>query len=625
MSTPARRVRRVRLAAPRPELVRRGALLLEDALHTASLAGGDGGRLLLVRRLDVGRIHPGRAPSALALALEERFRHLGARAVHGDDPGAAVADAVFFRDAVEAHAALAVRLARGGRPGGWFWRAAVPRWRADAGVGEGLRAVLASSADTPAGAFAPVAVLAALVEHGVAAPLLDALGWQDGPALLRACGWTAPAAPARLLRHSAKGVDDTLPAAWRALVAERARAWGEDDARTLWLAASALAAQVPARMLDARLPARARRAVAALVAPPALLVRPDAPAESPAPQRRAAVDGDPSVSASPVAPAEDAEAVRRMGIDRSSSTEAERFAEPAAPADSHPPKPLDAAAEEAVVARRRESADVAAVDSVDADRGVADRQRVDGEAAEARVDAKPAERRSRFADVPEPTVGGGLGFVVPMLTRLGIGGMMEAHPWTADARLSDWLLRTVALRCGVPAGDPVLAAFGAEGLWREPAAEGWCAPAAWTRGITADGPCVLRRTADGGRALFDASGRLPLAWWRGDAPDGAEPFLVDVVKVAKTETRGGFALLRDAWSVAARRWCRRGAGMGMRTLVARPGRVEATRTHVDLVFDQRDADVRVRRAGLDLDPGWVPWLGRVVQFHYLFGERPRAS
>jgi hypothetical protein len=24
----------------------------------------------------------------------------------------------------------------------------------------------------------------------------------------------------------------------------------------------------------------------------------------------------------------------------------------------------------------------------------------------------------------------------------------------------------------------------------------------------------------------------------------------------------------------------------------------------------------VRRAGLDLDPGWVPWFGRVVGFHY---------
>jgi hypothetical protein len=40
---------------------------------------------------------------------------------------------------------------------------------------------------------------------------------------------------------------------------------------------------------------------------------------------------------------------------------------------------------------------------------------------------------------------------------------------------------------------------------------------------------------------------------------------------------------------------------------------------VDLLLDNRHADVRVRRAGLDLDPGWVPWLGRVVLHHYLHG------
>jgi hypothetical protein len=34
-------------------------------------------------------------------------------------------------------------------------------------------------------------------------------------------------------------------------------------------------------------------------------------------------------------------------------------------------------------------------------------------------------------------------------------------------------------------------------------------------------------------------------------------------------------------------------------------------------FDLAAADVRVRRSGLDIDPGWVPWLGRVVRFHYL--------
>ena len=43
------------------------------------------------------------------------------------------------------------------------------------------------------------------------------------------------------------------------------------------------------------------------------------------------------------------------------------------------------------------------------------------------------------------------------------------------------------------------------------------------------------------------------------------------------------------------------------------GRVAFTDTHVDVLFDLGHADIRVRRAGLDIDPGWVPWLGRVVR------------
>jgi hypothetical protein len=47
-----------------------------------------------------------------------------------------------------------------------------------------------------------------------------------------------------------------------------------------------------------------------------------------------------------------------------------------------------------------------------------------------------------------------------------------------------------------------------------------------------------------------------------------------------------------------------------------PGRLWATETHLDLDLTTIEVDVELRLAGLDLDPGWVPWLGRVVTFHY---------
>jgi hypothetical protein len=72
-----------------------------------------------------------------------------------------------------------------------------------------------------------------------------------------------------------------------------------------------------------------------------------------------------------------------------------------------------------------------------------------------------------------------------------------------------------------------------------------------------------------------------------------------------------------AWLTAVRRWCRRNARIGLATLVCRPGSVTVTRTYLDLLFNLVDSDPRVRRMALDVDPGWVPWLGCVVQFHYL--------
>jgi hypothetical protein len=74
--------------------------------------------------------------------------------------------------------------------------------------------------------------------------------------------------------------------------------------------------------------------------------------------------------------------------------------------------------------------------------------------------------------------------------------------------------------------------------------------------------------------------------------------------------------LLAACQLVLARYLRRYARISLRRLVRRPALVHATRTHIDLRFDARWVDLDLRRAGLDLDPGWVPWLGRVVSFHY---------
>jgi hypothetical protein len=50
--------------------------------------------------------------------------------------------------------------------------------------------------------------------------------------------------------------------------------------------------------------------------------------------------------------------------------------------------------------------------------------------------------------------------------------------------------------------------------------------------------------------------------------------------------------------------------------LAQPSVLRTTETHLDLHLATQAVDPAVRIAGLDLDPGWLPWLGRVVRFHY---------
>jgi hypothetical protein len=60
--------------------------------------------------------------------------------------------------------------------------------------------------------------------------------------------------------------------------------------------------------------------------------------------------------------------------------------------------------------------------------------------------------------------------------------------------------------------------------------------------------------------------------------------------------------------------------MDLHELVARTAWASSSATHIDLVFALEQVDLRIRRLGLDSDPGWVPWLGRIVSFHFVTSD-----
>ena len=55
--------------------------------------------------------------------------------------------------------------------------------------------------------------------------------------------------------------------------------------------------------------------------------------------------------------------------------------------------------------------------------------------------------------------------------------------------------------------------------------------------------------------------------------------------------------------------------------VARDGWLGASATHIDVVYPLDEVALPLRRRGLDADPGWVPWFGHIVAFHFVPREQ----
>jgi hypothetical protein len=209
-----------------------------------------------------------------------------------------------------------------------------------------------------------------------------------------------------------------------------------------------------------------------------------------------------------------------------------------------------------------------------------------------------------------------------VLARLGYPQWLDAppewQPWEIARRV---LARGLALM-DIPATDAIWHLTAMRPPHAAPPRR-FIAPVRWSPGLHRGRgtPCSLNRGDTS--CLYDPSAHLLLGAWRGPRPR----VLLGALKSARALPADAnrvdvIDLVASAWLTACRRWLRRHAGIGLADLVLRPARFGMTATHVDLLFRLDQADLRLRRAGLDLDPGWVPWLKRVIGFHYRSGNGP---
>jgi hypothetical protein len=486
----------------------RVAHLLEEGLRLVDLPGEDEGRVYYFRRVSLSDMPANLSRTLWMERLEQALGTLAAQAVHGNDPRARSANAVYFYNQQDALEALLRHALRSEGDPEWFW-SSVMGAAPDAGRAIQIPAILEllRQQSIPSGAIAAI--------------IVSALGALDPVALLS----TIPFFTIRDWLRELDGSTDIsapplqLPGQLRTALQRAAHHFGWGDLRTVWLASLAALCLSPAASRAGTAVKRARSTLRHLeTAQPAEPLRRDA--------ALAPDEARPAIPHRPVIFDDDIAA-------RPQVRSGEMTAEPAQPSQ--------------------------------ADQGSAEAEHVDTIAAPSLLG--------------EATSAAGLYFLLNALRQLRLPAALESCPELAEAALATHILGQLAAHAGAARIDPILACLHPE------------------------------------QAEFLLSSRTlaalpsnPEAW-----PPGFPP--------ARRETLVSGYVLR-VWTLAVRRWCWRMGGITVRDIVNRNGRVWLTRTDLDVTLPLKEADIRIRRIGLDIDPGWVPWLGtfgRVVRFHYRDG------
>ena len=192
-----------------------------------------------------------------------------------------------------------------------------------------------------------------------------------------------------------------------------------------------------------------------------------------------------------------------------------------------------------------------------------------------RTPEAPVEQGTQSRDQVPFSNWAGFALLIPVLERIGLDELLQRNEQLIIHDFPGRLLQAMAERFAVPDEDPVCGLFDRLQPEGHLPLEGVRLPESW-------------------KSMTTGSGR-PLQRGPGSS-------LIELMRT--TQLIAGLSL-------------RRHGRISLRRLVKRPGRVALTTTHWDVLFDLNQTDIRLRRAALDTDPGWVAWLGLVVQYHYL--------
>jgi len=231
-----------------------------------------------------------------------------------------------------------------------------------------------------------------------------------------------------------------------------------------------------------------------------------------------------------------------------------------------------------------------------------------------RLDNRFAGKASRYAGLP---------FVISVLKRLGFETLLDQYPEYVDWHLGYRIFQRIVSLLRIPDDEPVLEFLNMPEEVKSQRLD-FVAPMHWRSILASSDGTPLNLSISpianmpGHHLVMEYPTRLVLGVWHSGNKARIAPWL-DAAAVLHTleEIR--------TWNIARQvnnfvraicRFLRRFSQLDLPELVRRSGYIAITRTHMDITMPLDELDIRVRSAGLDINPGWVHWLLRVIQFHY---------
>ena len=614
MHDSGRRVQKLRITSNDEAVIKSQVNALEDAFRTASFPGLPPHGLVLVRYLDLGHFNTTASSMMLSQLIDKKIQNIAGLAVCVDEEEHPEASVVWFSDTVQPLLSLLILLLENKKPRAWYWKSQIPTWHAAMDFSQSLSCVMQKTVDGTSRRSGGNEIIQLLMNYGKVEEIFSVLTTQLAIQL-----FTESSHFPQILRenipvaHSKIDIRQNVDVKWIKLIMQAVDHWGENDPRTLWLTYSTLVKHNPCLERSNEIMPMIPRLISQCTRNKATKTKTEIEAHGTGPFTNESL----------------VERPHQKGVEGGYVSKKPDFADTNSSLIDININPLRHRQNEFSQSGNQQINDLKQelIFSTETSKVIKKSMKVDVDLAEP---VYKKDNESAWHDINQYAAYGfifsaysGLSFIIPLLEYIGIQEMLKLNPWLAELNFPGRIIRAVTSRLEINRHDPIFKIVAELPDCPDLERIQFISPAIWESLIywSDDKNKIAYRFLIAGEGqtcyITDKSKRFLL--YLGDTDKTAIPKWLGNIRIidkAGVFVPLGLADLEISTQLLFGKFLRRYARTSLKQLMHREGLVAITKTHLDILFDPRLAESHIRIAGLDINPGWVSWLGKVVQFHY---------